>query len=165
MSASQVERQRSLLIGIAAVALALAVVSSRMVKSAQALAVTPAPTPSFDAVSSYLGPLPADTSVLAHVGSAAMVVVRDPFALPSVQVPVETTARVTRPKPGERQHWVVSSILFEGSKRSAIVNNAWVTVGDTLGGGYRVTAVERDHIVVTGANGVRHIVPIQGGEA
>ena len=97
-----------------------------------------------------------------------MVVTRDPFAPTSfvgVRVPVGTAVEASRPTTGEGQHWVVSSILFEGSKRSAIVNNAWVSVGDALGGGSRLTAVERDHIVVTDAKGVRHVVPIQGGES
>ena len=78
--------------------------------------------------------------------------------------PSKATGSV-RPTKVEGGHWVVSSILFEGSEKSAIVNNAWVTIGDTLGGGSRLTAVESDHIVVTDAKGVRHKVPIQGGES
>lgn len=165
MPTSPDERQRLLLIAVCATAIVLATVSMRLVKSAAAVAAVPIPVPSFDGVSDYLAPLPSDTSVLAHVSTATMVVVRDPFALPAVGGPVETATGPARATREQRPHWVVSSILFEGSRRSAIVNNAWVTIGDNLGGGFRVTAVERDHIVVTGVNGERHIVPLQGGES
>jgi len=63
---------------------------------------------------------------------------------------------------GAVQQWVVSSILFEDSKRSAILNNAWVNVGDALAGGARVTAIERKYVIVTDAKGNRQVVPIQG---
>jgi len=91
---------------------------------------------------------------------------RDPFALPTM--PSGTVVRgsgepASRPKPGGSQQWVVSSILFEESRRSAIVNNAWVNVGDPLGNGARVTAIERKYVIVTDANGTRHVVPIKGG--
>jgi hypothetical protein len=75
-----------------------------------------------------------------------------------------TGERASRPpKAGGSQQWVVSSILFEDTKRSAIVNNTWVGVGDPLGGGARVTAIERKYVIVTDANGTRHVVPIRGG--
>jgi hypothetical protein len=106
---------------------------------------------------------------LASATTSGIVVARDPFVAVEL-APISGTSSgsvsATSPRiPSAAQPWVVSSILVEGSNRSAIVNNTWVTVGDSLAGGSHLTAVERDHVVVTDAQGVRHTVSIQGGES
>ena len=167
MAAPAGERQRLVLAGIALVASALVVLGLREVASARVLEAKALPTTDLMSLSAYFRPL-GDTSNLAGGSAKAIVISRDPFVTSGVarsEVPFQTTLDTQMPKPAGGGQWVVSTILFEGSRKSAIVNNAWVTVGDTLGGGSRLTAVERDHIVVTDAKGIRHEVPIQGGEA
>ncbi|HET9426199.1 MAG TPA: hypothetical protein VFO55_12600 [Gemmatimonadaceae bacterium] len=156
-----------MLIAIAAIALALAVVGRRSVSAATIVAARQVPASDVQSLAAFLEPLP-DTASLARVRAGAMVVDRDPLAaaarIPSARIGTPAVAsRGARPaEQGGR--WVVSSILIEESRRSAIVNNAWVTVGDPLDGGARVTAIERKHVVVTDANGIRHVLPIRGGD-
>jgi hypothetical protein len=159
------DRRRVSLAALAILAMALAAVALRTVNAAAAAAAKPLPTADFQSLTAFLAPLP-DSTRLADLGRGSMVGDRDPFE--STRPPLGTTVRspgdlVSRPKTGGSQQWVVSSILFEESRRSAIVNNAWVNVGDPLGNGARVTAIERKYVIVTDANGTRHVVSIQGG--
>jgi hypothetical protein len=167
MATAAGEQQR-LTLGVAALlASALTILALRSIASSKNALSVQLPTADLESLSPYVRPL-RDTSVLAVASAGAMVVTRDPFAPTGVArggSPIKTTVNAPLPTTGNGlQQWVVSTILFEGSKKSAIVNNAWVTIGDTLGGGSRLTAVERDHIVVTDAKGIRHKVSIQGGE-
>jgi hypothetical protein len=159
------DRQRLILIGIAVMAVALTAVALRSLTAASLVAEKALPASGVDGMGAYLAPLP-DSSRLAGASLGTMVVDRDPFGSATAAAPSSSKrpgATTSRPTAGGNRQWVVSSILFEDSKRSAIVNNAWVTVGDPLGGGARITAIERKHVVVTDTNGTRHIVPIQGG--
>jgi hypothetical protein len=157
--------QRPVFIAAALFAVSLGILATRYTKAAMQLESQPLPTADLHALAAFLVPL-SDTSAVARVGSSGIVVGRDPFVAGGV-APVESGAQVNAGKPVVRtapsQPWIVSTILVEGSRRSAIVNDAWVTVGDSLAGGSHLTAVEPDHIVVTDAKGVRHRVSIQGG--
>jgi hypothetical protein len=158
------DRRRATLVVLAVLSGVLAALAIGVVDSAAKVATRPLPTADLEAVSSYLAPLP-DSSRLAGVGTGTMVVARDPFGS-AVSAPLapggSTGTLAARPAKGGSQQWVVSSILIEASRRSAIVNDAWVGVGDPLGGGARVTAIERKYVIVTDANGTRHTVPIRG---
>ena len=159
------DRQRMLLIGIAVVSMVMAVLALQVIKGAGVVTARPLPAADVQNLTAFLGPLP-DSTRLAEVEPGTMVVDRDPFGFVAAVTrgPVRGVGTsAPRPTSGVGQRWVVSSILFEESRRSAIVNNAWVGVGDPLGGGARVTAIERKHVIVTDANGIRHVVPIQGG--
>jgi hypothetical protein len=159
------DRQRITLITIAIASVVAAALAFRAVNAAAGVVEKPVPAVNLQGLSAFLGPLP-DSSRLAEVGAGSMVGDRDPFGstMPVTRAPVVIKGdQASRPKPGRSQQWVVSSILFEDTKRSAIVNNTWVGVGDPLGGGARVTAIERKYVIVTDANGTRHVVPIQGG--
>src|SRR4051812_13825895 len=157
------DRKRLALIVVAVISVGLAVLSSKVLNAAATTAAKPVPVSDIQSLSAYLAPLPDSTS-LAVSGNGTMVGQSDPFGpvRPAARtairgtVPSDTTMRTAA------QHWVVSSILFEDSKRSAIVNNAWVSVGDPLDAGARVTAIERKYVVVTDAKGNRQVVPIQG---
>ena len=159
------DRRRLSLVAIAIISMALSALAFRVVNGAAAAMTKPVPAPDLQGLTSFLGPV-LDTPSLAVSASGTMVGERDPFGAgaPVIRsvapVPGGTGAR---PTTGGSRQWVVSSILIEESRRSAIVNNAWVGVGDALGGGARVTAIERKHVIVTDANGNRHVVPIQGG--
>jgi hypothetical protein len=169
--------RQPLYLGAAAVAFAaLAVFSVRMVDSASAVSEAPIPTIDVAGVTSDLRPS-SDTGRLETPLPGAMVVRRDPLAgrvaPPSREtksINSSSSSSVTAPVPAAKPmavdatQWVVSSILFEATRRSAIVNNAWVTVGDPVGGGARLSGIERKHVVVTDPNGIQHIVPIRRGE-
>lgn len=155
------------MIAVAVTSVVLAALALRSVASARPVIDKQVPSSDLQNLAAYLAPLPDSTS-LAESGFGGMVWDRDPFGVtsvaPSARVQRQGRGTSSRPRAGGGR-WVVSSILFEDSKRSAIVNNAWVTVGDRLDGGARLTAIERKHVVVTDANGTRHVVPIQGGES
>ena len=143
----------------------LAIAGTRFIRSTKTLQSATAPTSDVQALITYLAPLPAD-SAPASIDSGIGAIVRDPFvevSTSAASMPAPTTAGDKSKRP-RNQRWVVTSVLLEGSRRSAIVNDVWVNVGDSIVGGSRLTAVERDHVVVTDANGVRHKVAIQGGE-
>jgi hypothetical protein len=153
------------LAGITAVTALAAFVTLRSIAAGQQLAGKPLASADLQSLAAYLAPLP-DSSRLAQDGPITMVVAHDPFLSAAAPAGSQSPTRAgagTRSKPSEGQ-WVVSSILLEGAKRSAIVNNVWVTVGDAVGSGAKVTAIEPDHVIVTDAKGVRHTVSIQGGE-
>jgi hypothetical protein len=165
MQAPAIDRQHLTLVGIALVSVALAALSFRVLNAASAVKTRPIPATDLRSIGSYLAPLPAASS-LAVSGNGTMVGESDPFGstTPAVHPTAPKPAtRGTRATKGTSQPWVVSSILIEASKRSAIINNAWVSVGDTLQGGARVSAIESRHVVLTDAQGTRQIVAIQGG--
>lgn len=167
MSLPATDRSRVILVSVTAVAAVLGFAALRSVKSALAVAAKPVPAADVQTLTAFLGPLP-DSSSLAGVAPGTMVGGRDPFAAPGSPASPQVRSAggiSSRPRMVGNQQWIVSSILFEDSRRSAIVNNAWVTVGDPLGGGARLTAIERKHVIVTDANGTRHVVPLQGGES
>ena len=159
------DKQRSRLVIAVLITSAMAVFAVRSIKAGRLLAAQPVPAEDLQSLSPFLKPL--TNGSIGITGSAsAMMVTRDPFASTGIARTGSTRTPIGAPVPAAGgQRWVVSTILLEGSRRSAIINDAWVTVGDSLSGGSRLTAVERDHIVVTDANGVRHKVPIQGGES
>ena len=150
---------------VALVAAALGTLAYRSLDAASRVAAKPVPAADLETLTPFLGPLD-DSASLAGRLPNSMLGNPDPFA---AAPGVGTTSGNAPVLAGQssvtsaRQHWVVSSILFEASKRSAIVNNAWVSVGDAIGGGARVTAIERKHVIITDAKGIRHVVPIQGG--
>ena len=159
------DRQRLRLIATAIMSVAMTAFALRTIARASTTASRPLPTADVQSLTGFLGPL-TDSLSLAGVGPGTMVGDRDPFgSAPSSAGSriANVSGSVSRPKSAEVRQWVVSSILFEDSRRSAIINNTWVSVGDPLSGGARVTAIERKHVVVTDANGIRHVVPIQGG--
>jgi hypothetical protein len=141
----------------------LAILSIKVLDAASVVTSKPIPAADLQTLSVYLAPLP-DPASLAVGAKGAMVGEADPFgpAVKNVRVPVGGTLSSGAAPSGTDGEWVVSSILFENSKRSAIVNNAWVGVGDRLDGGARVTAIERKYVIVTDAKGNRQVVPIQG---
>jgi hypothetical protein len=165
MVTAPADQQRPLFLAAALFAVALTILGTRSIKSAGALIARPLPLADLDAISSFLRPLPETLSEQVNNGSVG--VNRDPFGPAGMvlsRTPVVVSGTAVTRKPTAAQPWLVSTILVEGSQRAAIVNEVWVTVGDSLAGGARVTAVERDHIVVTDAKGIRHNVPVQGGE-
>lgn len=144
---------------------ALAAIALRSIASAAALVRVPVATGDLETLAAFTRPLPQAVD-LAAASTGSMVVARDPFfpvRSPAVSIPANSVQRPAETAGGRREAWVVTSILIEGTRRSALMNDAWVSVGDALGAGSRVTAIERDHVVVTDALGARHVLPIQRG--
>jgi hypothetical protein len=169
MPTPAVEQQRMAMAAAALLASALTFLALRSIRDGRVVEARALPAADMATLSPYLRPL-RELSKLARGNSNTVAVARDPFsATAAAGGGTPPRIAVGSPTPASAQaggaQWVVSSILVEGSKKSAIVNDMWVTIGDTLGGGSHLTAVERDHIVVTDARGVRHNVPIQGGES
>lgn len=166
MATTAGDQQRLQMLAAALFAAALTIVALRTIKAGREVAVLPLPVTDLQSLSPFLGPL-RDSTATARNFTGAVVLARDPFA-PTRVADAKNPARTTvgaHVSTAASEPWIVSSILVDGSTKSAIVNDAWVNIGDALGGGSRLTAVERDHIVVTDAKGVRHKVPIQGGES
>jgi hypothetical protein len=162
MPTQATDRPRLALAAIAIASLALTVLSLRVLDAAGRTAARQVPAGDLRSLNAYLSPLP-DTTSLAVVPVGSMVGESDPFGVPAPTRRASAGSLSSgAPTSRSSQQWVVSSILFESSKRSAIINNAWVNVGDALGGGARVAAIERKYVVVTDATGKRQVVSLQG---
>ena len=163
MASQPAERARGILAAVAVLSAAGAFLSLRAVSNTSMLAARAIPADDLQKLAAYLQPLPDSGVALVQPGTT--VVPRDPFgSVPAAQRPHGRPVPPIRPTSVEAGQWVVSSILLEGSRRSAILNNTWVTIGDAISGGAKVTAIEPDHVIVTDSRGIRHTVPIQGGE-
>jgi hypothetical protein len=159
MATAQTDQRRSLVLAATFFVVAFAIVANRVIGSTKQLQRAAPPLTDVESLQPYLAPL---SGSVARSDSAPVVATRDPFG-PSAR-PVPMVSAVKPPVRSSRSRWVVTTVLLEGSRRSAIVNDNWVNLGDSLADGARLTAVERDHVIVTDAKGVRHRVSIQGGE-
>jgi len=123
----------------------------------------PVPKPNFAPLMPYAsGPTDAVRSNDTVVDRASAST-RDPFGY------AETASRVDeRPAPTGKTsattHWSVSATMVGGAKSAAIINDQLVYVGDTLPGGGRLTAVERDRVTVTDAKGASRVLTVKEGE-
>lgn len=112
--------------------------------------------------------LAVDSTGVAHeVGATSSVgVARDPFqsseSPPRVaqRSPATDTRRADVPP---QQPINVSAILISDNRRAAVINDVIVNLGAELPGGWRLTAVERDHVVVTDPKGIRRTININSG--
>src|SRR3954465_6661569 len=130
------DRKRLALVVVAVASVGLAVLSLKVLNAAAVAVSKPIPVADIQSLSAYLAPL-SDSTSLAVSGNGTMVGQSDPFGptVPAARSPIRGIAPSGTAMTASVQQWAVSSILFEGSKRSAIVNNAWVSVGDPLDGG------------------------------
>lgn len=106
------------------------------------------------ALAPYLGPVAGSTPAFAAADeSGAVRRGRDPFmaAVPQRAPRIAPPAATRPPEPGGS--WSVSAILITGERRVAVIDERVVAPGDTLDGGARVTAIERDHVVVRDGRG------------
>ena len=158
------DRPRLALVVTAVASVGLAALSVRILDAASVTVAKQVPVNDLRSLTAYLAPLP-DSASLAVGAFGSMLGEPDPFGAPAPAGRAEAagvTPSGSAPAKGSSQQWVVSSILFEDSRRSAIVNDAWVNVGDPLDGGARLAAIERKFVVVTDARGNRLTVPLQG---
>lgn len=105
-------------------------------------------------------------TINASATAAPVAVARDPFHPIAIDSPpARSTAAatdshvVTTP----RQSLNVSAILISDSRRAAVIDDVIVNLGGELPGGGRLAAVERDHVVVIDAKGIRRTININSG--
>lgn len=83
----------------------------------------------------------------------------DPFASNDYTKIIDTAGAA--PVQPVRERNVVSAILIANDRRVAVIDETLVSVGSTLPGGFRVTAIENDHIVIVTPDGVRRMLAIR----
>lgn len=99
---------------------------------------------------------------LAYEVAAPASQTRDPFS--PVSLYVTEAQPVAAPPATAEPRWVASAILITADRRSAVIDDRIVSVGDVLGGGARVVAIERDHVEIVTPSGVRRRLTVQQGE-
>jgi hypothetical protein len=107
---------------------------------------------------------PPRDSELALAVPATVDATHDPFVVrsmtrilaeaPATHPASRDTARATTPL------YRVTTTLMAGSRRAALINDQLIYVGESLPDGSKLTAVERDRIVVTDHSGVAHSVAV-----
>lgn len=170
MPASPAERQ-GVWVGIAALAVVLfGIVEWRALRvpanpaSAQQLAALPAGSDVAD-VLSYLTP---DTVTRIAAASPRppepVGLIRDPFGSSEGPRTLLSSGRSLRGRlSGRSSGLTVNAVLITPSYRAAIINDVLVQLGAALSDGSRLTAVERDHVVLTDAKGARRTIDIKEG--
>ncbi len=118
-----------------------------------------------DSIERYLAPVPA-TVPLVSSGYASGVAT-DPFGRSAARVDASPPGATATPAPvsatPRARAWTLTAILITDSRRAAVIDEQLVGVGDALPGGGRVIAVERDHVVVTTADGARRQLTLPDG--
>ncbi|HTE44666.1 MAG TPA: hypothetical protein VK636_05435 [Gemmatimonadaceae bacterium] len=114
----------------------------------------------------YAGAL-SDTVPVSPTDDAGVVLRRDPFARqPVVGVAQNRLVATTVPQSAniETSRWLVTATLMHGSRRAAVINDTLIYVGDSVPGGGKLTAVERDRVTLTDAKGATHTVTVKEGD-
>jgi hypothetical protein len=105
---------------------------------------------------------PADTARVAALSPRTPAVFRDPFAAVPTLVAVQAGKADAQPKP-EPDSLTLSAVLITQSRRAAVINDVLIDLGGRVAGGPRLTVVERDHVVLTDANGARRTLTLSDG--
>lgn len=105
---------------------------------------------------------PVAGSAVAYEAESPLEQTRDPFSPVSLYV-TEAPLAPDRPVAAPEPRWVASAILITQDRRSAVVDDQIVSVGDVLGGGARVVAIEREHVEIVTPAGVRRRLTVQPG--
>lgn len=156
------QRQTRLAVAILVVA-ALAFWSLRIIgRPDVATAAMTTNTPSqveLDSLSRYLTPM-ADSLAASRDTVSAAAFEGDPFQPPAPVARVRAPVVVAQaPAPD----WVLSAIFITASRRAAVVNDVLVNIGDRLPGGARVSAIERDHVVIVEPSGTERRLTLREG--
>lgn len=150
--------------GVVLVALAIiAITSWRSLRQTPGFsAPTASPVADIEPLLPYAAPA-ADTARVAALSPNTPGVLRDPFApAPTLAVAVKVERPIERPHT-DADSLTLSAVLITPSRRAAVINDVLVDLGGRVSGGPRLTAVERDHVVLTDANGIRHILTLSDG--
>ncbi len=107
-----------------------------------------------DALAPYLTPRPSRGVPSVAVAAPIRYDQPDPFVSMEYVAAVDSTVTRTVVRPVQRDRYVVSAILISSDRRIAVINEELVTVGSMLSGGFRVTAIENDHVQIVAPTGV-----------
>lgn len=117
-----------------------------------------------DSLSKYLVSRPAQGLPVISSNQPADIDLADPFGSPNFAMAGDTVggAVVTAPV---ADRWVVTAILISKDRRVAVINETLVSIGSTLPGGVRVTAIENDHVELATRSGARRLLSIKDSDA
>jgi hypothetical protein len=154
---------------LAAVAMAVlltGVVGWRTLSAVSAAVAPPPATSDLVSLKKFLTPISDSTVAVSALGSPALIS-HDPFGIGATPATVATfvatrtdTTPSAKPVAGP---WVVNAVMITGTYRAAIINDALVTLGNKLSDGTRLTAVERDHVVLTDTQGTKRTITVRDG--
>jgi hypothetical protein len=124
------------------------------------------PAPQLTQLLAYAVPMP-DTFAIAGPVNDTFLMPRDPFVGEHVAPIRAATAAAGVPRhPGvDGPRWIVTAIMITDTRRAAVINDVLIYVGDSVPGGGKLTAVERDRVVVTDPKGTSHTVTVKEGES
>lgn len=155
------------LLGILLALAAVAVAGERSLRPPPRLGALagPAPVAALQPLVPYLA-LDSLRTTAVSATPAPVTIARDPFhpsevesRAPKMTVAAADSRVVEPPRPSLN----VSAILISDSRRAAVIDDVIVNLGGALPGGGHLTAVERDHVVVTDAKGARRTININSG--
>lgn len=123
------------------------------------------PAPQLTQLLAYAVPLP-DTFSIASPMNDNSLMGRDPFI--GAQAPTRAAAvpaGAPRRPGNDGPRWIVTATMITGTRRAAVINDVLIYMGDSVPGGGKLTAVERDRVVVTDPKGASHTVTVKEGES
>ncbi len=129
----------------------------------------PAPTASIEwtTLGRFLPGLPSTLVQSSPEHEIATTTHRDPFGPPVTSEsawPGNQPSRSTpRPTPAKGSSWVVTAILITGTHRTAVVNDAVVTVGSALADGTRIRSIEPQAVTLQDSTGRLHTIRVRPG--
>ncbi|MHB1071790.1 MAG: hypothetical protein ACYC3Q_03100 [Gemmatimonadaceae bacterium] len=133
------------------------------------LPATPVPTASIEwtTLGRYLPGLPSTLVESSPEREIASTTHRDPFGPPvtseSVRPEIQPSRSAPRPTPAKGSSWVVTAILITGTHRTAVVNDAVVTVGSVLADGSRIRTIEQGAVTLQDSTGRIHTIRVRPG--
>lgn len=114
-----------------------------------------------DSLSRYLTPI-GDSLASSRDSVSALAFEGDPFEPPApVRVAPEPRPAVVAQAPSP--NWALSAIFITANRRAAVVNDILVNIGDRLPGGARVSAIERDHVLIVEPSGTERRLTLREG--
>lgn len=130
--------------------------------SPRAAAPAASPVADLEPLLPYAAP-PVDTARIAALTPPTPLISRDPFVAEGPAVVAVQSGRPAEPARVETNAPTLTAVLITQSRRAAVINDVLIDLGSRLGDGTRLTAVERDHVVLTDANGVRRTLTLSDG--
>lgn len=129
----------------------------------------PAPTASTEwtTLGRYLPGLPSTLVQSSREHEIAATTHRDPFEPPVTSESPRPENQPSRsapgPTPAKGSSWVVTAILITGTHRTAVVNDAVVTVGSVLPDGTRIRSIEPEAVTLQDSAGQIHTIRVRPG--
>lgn len=114
-----------------------------------------------DSLTRYLVPRQSRGVPIVAVATPVQFNQPDPFVSIEYVAAPDTTVSQAVVRPVPRDRYVVSAILISSDRRIAVINEQLVTLGSMLPGGFRVTAIENDHVQIVAPTGASRVLTIR----